>query len=65
MKRASILVGSFVLMGSFGAARGQQPPAPEKPAAPAVVVKTTDAIHALVLPMKGSYMPGGSELGCR
>ncbi len=56
MKRALTLVGSFVLMGSFGAAQGQQPPAPEKSAAPPVLVKTTDAIHALVLPMKGSYM---------
>ena len=57
MKRASALIGSCVLVASVGVAQGQQPaPAP-------VVVKTTDAIHALVLPMKGSYMQHEEAFG--
>jgi effector-binding domain-containing protein len=42
------------------------PAAPAPPAAPTplpVVVKTVDAIHALVLPMKGSYAQHGEAFG--
>jgi len=39
------------------AAPAPAPPAPAAtPAAPAVTVKSVEAIHALVVPMKGSYM---------
>jgi len=52
------LVAAVSLMALAGIASAQQPPSVAPPAAPAAAdtkVITVDAVHALVLPMKGSY----------
>jgi effector-binding domain-containing protein len=69
--RASV-VAVLVLVAAAGVAAAQTPPAaPAKPAAPAppaapafeVRVVTAPAAHAIVLPMKGSYMQHPDAFG--
>lgn len=50
MKRVLAAAFSVGLMFSFGAVQGQEP------ARGKVTVETTETIHALVVPMKGSYL---------
>jgi hypothetical protein len=52
------VVGTFVVLTAIaGVARGQSTGGdPAAPAAPETEVVQTEAIHAVVLPMKGSYM---------
>jgi effector-binding domain-containing protein len=63
-------IGALALLAALAvSASAQQPPAP--PAAPAppakpaftVEVVTTEAVHAVVLPMKGSYMQHPDAFG--
>jgi DNA gyrase inhibitor GyrI len=55
MPRARGVVGTFILLAALAAGAGAQSTAPA--AAPAdYEVRSVEAIHALVLPMKGSYM---------
>ena len=63
-------IGTLALLAALAvSASAQQPPAP--PAAPAppakpafaVQVVTTEAVHAVVLPMKGSYMQHPDAFG--
>jgi effector-binding domain-containing protein len=60
-------IGSLVLLAALAAsASAQQPPAPPAPPArPAFEVKVTnvEAVHAIVLPMKGSYMQHPDAFG--
>jgi effector-binding domain-containing protein len=79
MSRTTLATLSLTLAASMAlAAAPQAPKATASPAAPAaavapaaspaptplpVVVKTVDAIHALVLPMKGSYAQHGDAFG--
>jgi effector-binding domain-containing protein len=56
MSAASSIGAAFVLLAATSAGAGvQSPPAPAASPAPETNVITTEAIHALVLPMKGSY----------
>jgi effector-binding domain-containing protein len=60
-------IGVFVLLAAVAAGAPAQPP-PAPPAAPAkpvfeVQVTSVEAVHALVLPMKGSYLQHPEALG--
>lgn len=62
-------IGALVLLAALAAsAPAQQPPAPPAAAPPAkpafeVQVTTVEAVHAVVLPMKGSYMQHPDAFG--
>jgi len=50
-------LGAFILLTAVGgAATAQSASSAAEPAATDIEVKTTEAIHAVVLPMNGSYM---------
>jgi effector-binding domain-containing protein len=69
-------IGALVVLSALavGASAQQPPPPPAAPAAPSqpappakpafeVQVKTVEAVHAVVLPMKGSYMQHPDAFG--
>jgi effector-binding domain-containing protein len=65
MSRARSIGTLVVLVALAASARAQQAPAPAPPAKPAfdVELKTTEARHVVVLPMKGSYMQHPDAFG--
>jgi effector-binding domain-containing protein len=65
MSRAGSIGTLVVLAAVAASAQAQQPSAPAAPAKPAfdVELKTTEARHVVVLPMKGSYMQHPDAFG--